>query len=180
MKITKIIFSLLLIAVVISYGCKKEVSPVIIYDAGDQEFGWATGMKEGHQWNASGYWRYHTNDSTYWGINFVTYTSYGAQREHFALNEIPFSKGTFSIKGGINNLGDGFIGGDFGFFADDGDALIGYMQPNENENGFLEITEIDFSTRTIKGFFEIYFISEDESLKIEIKDGEFEVRLYEE
>ena len=64
-------------------------------------------------------------------------------------------------------------------WADDGDALIGFMEVNDDEDGFITVSEIDTATNTMKGFFEIYFISEDKSLKIEIKDGEFEVRLYE-
>jgi len=158
-------------------SCGKE--DVIIYEAGTQEFGWAKGTKEGKKWEASGYWRYHQNDSMFWGIDFVTYSSYGAQRENFALNEIPFSIGTFSVKGGLNDLGDGLVGGNLGMFADDGDAIVGSLKVNDDENGYITISEIDPSTSTIRGSFEIYFISDSGSQKIEIKDGEFEVRPYE-
>ncbi len=175
----KINFIILLFGLLAIISCKREDDEVIIYDPGDQEFGWATGTKKGKAWEASGFWRYHQNDSTYWGINFTTYSSYGAQRETFALNEIPFSLGTFPVKGKINDLGDGFVGGSFGQWADDGDALIGGMYVNDDKNGFITISEMDTVTNTMKGFFELYFISDDKSLKVEIKDGKFDVRPYE-
>lgn len=170
-------FSCLLIGILFISSCKKE-NMVVIYEAGDQEYGWAKGTKEGYDWEASGYWRYHRNDSTHWGIDFVTYSSYGAERENITLNEIPYSTGTYPVRGRIRDLGDGFVGGSFGMRADDGDALIGYLEPNNDENGYITVSEIDTMTNTMKGFFEIYFISVDGSLKIEIKDGEYEVGLY--
>jgi hypothetical protein len=173
-------FLILVLSILIIFSCKKdEDNSIIIYEPGDQEFGWATGTKEGKDWEASGFWRYHQSDSTYWGIDFTTYSSYETQRESFALNEIPFTTGTFQVKGGINDLGDGFVGGSFGMYADDGDVLIGFMKVNDDEDGYITISEIDTLTNTMKGFFEIYFINENESLKIEIKNGEFEVRVYE-
>ncbi len=179
-KMKKNYFILLLFGFLAIVSCKKEDDGVvIIYEPGTQEFGWAKGTKEGKAWEASGFWRYHQDDSTHWGIDFYTYSSFGEQREHFALNEIPFSVGSFSVKGKIGDLGDGFVGGSFGQWGDDGDVLIGFMEVNEEENSFITISEIDTLTATMKGFFEIHFISEDESLKIEIKEGEFEVRLYE-
>jgi hypothetical protein len=179
-KMKKNYLILLLFGFLATVSCKKEDDGVvIIYEPGEQEFGWAKGTKEGKAWEASGFWRYHQNDSTYWGINFITYSDYGAQRESFGLNEIPFSIGSFPVKGGVNDLGDGFVGGYFGQWADDGDVIIGFMNVNEKENSFITISEMDTLTATMKGFFEIHFISEDESQKIEIKNGEFEVRLYE-
>ncbi len=172
-------FILLLAILCTLISCKDDDDQmVVIYDAGDQEFGWATGTREGHAWEASGYWRYHQNDSTYWGINFVTYSSYGAMRESYALNEIPFAIGTFPVKGGLRDLGDGFVGGNYGRLADDGDASLGTLPINDDEDGFITISSIDSTTNTIKGFFEVYFRSEDHLLKIEIKDGEFEVTPY--
>ncbi|MCW5922918.1 MAG: hypothetical protein KIS77_11275 [Saprospiraceae bacterium] len=170
-------FIFLFICLVSAISCKKE-DDVIIYGPGKQEFGWAKGTKEGKAWEASGFWRYHQNDSTLWGIDFYTYSSFGEQREHFALNEIPLSIGTFPVKGRISDLGDGFVGGSFGQWGDDGDVLIGFMGINDKKHSFITISEIDTLTDTMKGFFEIHFISDDESLKIEIKNGKFEVRLY--
>lgn len=176
----KINLIFLLFVIFAAISCQKEDDGmVIIYEPGNQEFGWAKGTKEGKAWEASGFWRYHQNDSTYWGIDFTTYSKQGEQRENFSLNEIPFSVGSFPVKGKINDLDDGFVGGSFGQWGDDGDVLIGFMNLNEKENSFITISEIDTLTGTMKGFFEIHFISEDESLKIEIKNGEFEVRLYE-
>ena len=123
---------------------KDEDNPTTIFEPGDQEFGWATGTKEGKDWEASGFWRYHLSDSSYWAIDFTTYSSYGAKRENITLNEIPFSKSTFSVKG--NDLGDGFVGGSFGMWADDGDALIGFMEVNDDEDGFITVSEIDTAT----------------------------------
>lgn len=183
MKNIKILFRLFLILPICFLGCKEENKPddsVIIYEAGDQKFGWAKGTKEGHQWEASGYWRYHANDSTLWGIDFITYSIEGFRRESFALNEIVFKKGTYAVKGTLSDLGDGHVGGSYARLAADGDAVLGVLESNDDEDGFVTITEIDSLTNTMKGFFEIYFINEEGGLKVEIKDGEFEVRLYEE
>ena len=175
-----VFFSVLLIGILFHSSCKdKDDDLNTIYEPGNQKFGWATGKKDGKMWESSGFWRYHQNDSTFWGIDFYTYSPFGEQREHYALNEIPLSKGTFPIKGKINDLGDGFVGGSFGLWGDDGDVLLGFMNLDDEEDSYLNISELDTLTKTIKGFFEIHFISEDESLKIEIIDGEFEVRLYE-
>ena len=166
---------ILLVSVSFLICCGKEEN-VIIYEAGNQEFGWATGIKEGAQWEASGYWRYHLNDSTLRVIKFVTYSSDGSQRENFTLSYLPLSVGTFSVKQNPD-LANGVVRGSFSMF--EGDASIGGLDINENEDSFITISEVNTSTNTMKGSFEIYFISEGGELKIEIKDGEFEVRPYE-
>ena len=172
-------YLILLVSVSFLICCGKEEKEVIIYDAGNQEFGWAIGTKEGVQWEASSYWRYHQNDSTFCGINFVTYTSYGAERENFALNEIPLSIGTYSVSGELSDLGDELVGGSLSLSIDDGDVGGVSLKVNDDKSSYITITEINSSTNTMKGFFEIYFIHESGELKIEIKDGEFEVRPYE-
>lgn len=158
-------------------SCNKK-EDVIIYEAGNQEFGWATGKRACQDWEASGLWRYHLNDSTFRVINFVTYSS-GAERENFSLSEIPLSTGTYSVGGGSGDLGDGLVGGRLSLSADDGDVDAGFLNVNDEENSYITISEIDLSTNTIKGFFEVYFITESGDWKVEIEDGEFEVRPYE-
>jgi len=170
-------FSILLVVILFSTSCKKE--DVIIYEAGNQEFGWATGTKSCEDWEASGYWQYHQSDSTLVGVTFATYTSYGAERESFSLNEIPLSVGTYPIGGSSSDIGDGLVGGSYGMSGDDGDTHLGSLKVNEDKNGCITVSEIDMSTKTIKGSFQVFFISDSGGLKVEIKNGEFEVRLYE-
>ncbi len=173
MKLIKhLVFPIVMLLVI---SCTKK-EDIIIYEAGNQEFGWAIGTKEGIQWEASGFWRYHLNDSTHKVIKFVTYSSDGAQRENFTLSYLPLSVGTFSVKN-IPDLANGVVHGSFSMF--EGDASIGGLDVNENEDSFITISEVNTSTNTIKGSFEIHFISDDGELKVEIKDGEFEVRPYE-
>jgi len=169
-------YLVLLVSVSFLLCCGKEEKEVIIYEAGNQEFGWATGTKEGAQWEASGYWQYHLNDSTLTSIKFVTYNSEGVQREKISIGYIPLSEGTLSIKRNpdVNN---GIARGSYSM--SDGDVSLGGLEVNENENSYITISQIDSLTNTIKGFFEVYFISESGGLKVEIKDGEFEVRPYE-
>jgi len=171
-------YLVLLVSVLLLVCCGKEEN-VIIYEAGNQEFGWATGTREGQDWEASSYWRYHLNDSTFRVINFLTYTSFGAERENFSLSEIPLSTGTFTVGGSSTDLGDGLVGGSLSLSTDDGDVGGVSLKVNDDKNSYVTITEINSSTNTMKGFFEIYFIHESGELKVEIKDGEFEARPYE-
>ena len=59
-----------------------------------------------------------------------------------------------------------------------GDILLGTMDVNDEKESFITITQIDIITNTVEGFFEIYFISEDKTKKLDIKDGEYDVSLY--
>jgi len=170
-------FITLFITVLFIVSCSKE--DVIIYEAGNQEFGWATGTKSCEDWEASGYWQYHQSDSTLVGVTFATYTSYGAERENISLNEIPLSLGTYPIGGGSGDIGDELVGGRYSMSGDDGDAHLGSLKVNEDKNGCITISEINMSTKTIRGSFRVFFISDSGELKVEIKKGEFEVRLYE-
>lgn len=119
------------------------------------------------------------NDSTLIGISFETYNEYGDRRESYSLNEIPGKPGTYSIKGSYLNVGDGFVGGTYARLAADGDAVIGLLEVNDDKNGFVTVTEFDEATQTVKGTFEIYFTNENRNSFVEIKDGVFEVKLYE-
>lgn len=172
-------FKLLLFGFLAVSACKKDKDDnVVIFTPGEQVFGWAKGVKEGKAWEASGYWRYHTDDSTHVGIDFKTYSEFGELREDIGLNEIPLSLGTYTIKGSIYDLGDNFVGGSYGLLIDDGDVAGGIFFVDENEDNFITITEIDMLTNIIKGFFQLHFIDESKNFKLEIKDGEFELRLY--
>lgn len=170
---------LLSILVLLFASCADDEPAVPIYEAGDMMFGWARGTRSGQQWGASGYFQFHQNDSTLIGISFVTYNEYGDRRESYSLNEIPAKPGTYIVKGSYSNVGDGFVGGNYVRLAADGDVVIGYLSVNDDKNGFVTITDFDEATQTVKGTFEIYFTNENRNSFVEIKDGVFEVRLYE-
>lgn len=178
MKIHFIVFFMLTL-VLSGLACKKEeVKVVDIFEAGNQEFGWATGKKEGFDWEASGYWLFHEGDSTLWGVVFTTHTSEGFLREDYALNEIPFLLGRHPVKGGLLDLGDGYVGGVYGRWADDGDALLGALEIDDSFPNHIEITAIDTLTKTINGTFEIHFKHKSGNYTTNITGGEFEVRPY--
>jgi hypothetical protein len=166
-------------AILLFATCDRDEIAFPIYKAGDKEFGSATGTRSGQQWEASGLWRYHSEDSTLIGLTFQTFNDFGEARERYSLNEIPAELGTYTVRGTYGDLGDGFVGGSYSRLAADGDALIGRLDVNDDKNGFVEITSFNENTKTVKGTFEIYFANDTKTTLVEIKDGEFEVRLYE-
>jgi hypothetical protein len=170
---------LLLSLILLFVACSDEEIAIPQYYAGDQEFGWATGTRSGKEWEASGYWQYHQNDSTLIGISFETYNEFGDRRESYSLNEIPVKPGTYTIKGSYLDVGDGFVGGTYSRLAADGDAVIGLLEVNNDKNGFVTVTEFNTDTKIVKGTFEVYFTNENNINPVEIKDGKFELQLYE-
>ncbi len=178
------IFAFLLL-VLLFFSCKKD-EPVIIYEAGDQEFGWARGTKGGQEWEASGYLQYHLEDSSKLLLFFRTFTREGFMREDLNANEIPLSPGYYEVKYGIRDLGDGYVGGGAGIWGSDGDVLKASYNVNNDKDGFISIESVDTigGMITISGEFELFYLRDDSysdssyPKRIEIKGGEFEVGFY--
>ncbi len=171
--------------VLLFFSCKKD-EPVIIYEAGDQQFGWAKGTKGGQEWEASGFAQYHQNDSLFIGLTFRTFTAWGALREDLGTNELLLKPGHYEVKYGIRDLGDGYVGGSAGMWGSDGDVLKAFYNVNNDKDGFIQIESVDTigGMITISGEFELFYVRDDSysdssyPKRIEIKDGEFEVGFY--
>ncbi len=181
---SKTIFAFLLL-VLLFFSCKKD-EPVIIYEAGDQEFGWARGTKGGQAWEASGFAQYHLEDSLLFALILRTYSTEGFIRESLNANEISLTPGNYKVKYSAYELGDGYVGGGAGIWGSDGDVLKAFYNVNNDKDGFIQIESVDTigGMITISGEFELFYVRDDSysdssyPKRIEIKDGEFEVGFY--
>ena len=162
--------------------CSKD-DPVIIYEPGAQTDGWATGLKGGQEWEASGFARRHEANSSLIGIDFVTYNKEGSIRESYATNEIPLKIGYTIVKYGFHELGDNYAGGSAGMLGSDGDLLEASYRTNNDKEGFIKITSVDSISNRVAGEFELFFIqktsyNDSHHLdKLELTEGRFEVRI---
>ena len=164
------------------WTCSKD-DPVIIYEPGPQTDGWATGLKSGQEWEASGFARKHGEDSTFIGLNFVTYNQEGSLRENYATNEIPLKPGYTIVKYSLRDLGDNYVGSFASILGSDGDLLEASYRTNNDKEGFIKITSVDTISNMVAGEFELFFIqktSYNDSHhpdKLELTQGYFEVRI---
>lgn len=137
------------------------------------------GSKSGQQWESSGYWEPYPNDTTIATVIFETFNEAGKPQEAYGLNDIPLIPGTYSIMGSYSDEYDGFVGGIYVRLAPNGEAVLERLQVNDEKNGFVTISEYNSETKTLKGSFDMYFISENNASSVEIVDGTFEIRLLE-
>ncbi len=129
---------------------KPEPEPLF---PGSQEYGWAKGMKNGDEWEASAVASYHSDDSTYAGMIIDAFNANGFLRESIGFNEIPIKVGMNTIRGTAFDVYDGFIGNGYDRWGSDGDVLTARYILDEDYNNTLEITKVDLSTETIEGVF---------------------------
>ena len=176
MKCIKIISVVFLFAILSS--CKND-ELVTIYQPGLQEHGWATGLREGLVWEASGFARKHTENPQLIGIDFGTVSEEGALREVLSTNDIPLAVGHYEVKYGIRDLNDGYVGGNASIH--DADVIMALYSVNNDKKGFIEITDIDTISNVVSGNFELFYTKNGGDSfypsKLEIKDGEFEVEI---
>ena len=158
--------------------CQKQEEPSIqIFYPGEQEFGWASGIRGDQQWEASGYWEPYPGDSTVISITFETYDEATVPQEIYGLNDIPLEIGTYTIQGDYSDTGNGFVGGTYVRLAPNGISVSRRLQINNDVNGFITISEYNSSTNTIAGSFEMFFVSEDSSELVEVTEGTFELMI---
>ena len=165
--------------------CKTptENDDIAIYEAGTQEFGWATASKNGYCWEASSSGIYAWSDSTSIAIYMFTYTTYQELREYFIIGNLKVdSIGRYEIK---QDTQLGAASASLTLFGLDGDVLIAGWKLLENECNYINITEIDTIANTIKGEFDVHLTKdwgdEDEDIiqDIHFTNGKFETSILE-
>lgn len=182
--------TILCISILLFAACEKEEltrqPPVIIYEAGNQENGWATGTKEGEEWEASGLARRHADDSLFVIISFHTFSNEGALRENIVLSEIPLVIGKYEIQFASGDLKDNFVRSSGGVMGSDGDVAEMIYITNDDKAGFIQINAYHPETNTIEGEFELFFKNHENFADnvfypaiLEIENGKFEVEIIE-
>lgn len=145
-------------------SCEKELPPpeeievdLTLYP-GEQNDGWGEGIKNNKTWECSSQSLYHTNDQTRIGIFFNTYNNEGFTREDIGFNDIPIQVGTFPIKFGYRDIGNGFIGSTYNMSGGDGHVLVGRYDLIESDlENKIEILQIDTSAKKVEGKFTAAF-----------------------
>lgn len=149
-------------------SCSKEEKipdpqPYIpIFEPGPMTYGWASGFKNGKEFNASGEARRSSDrPEDHFGFTFYTYGTEGELREEFSFGVISYSIYEYLISGETPKVGepieDGMAGGFYALFADDGDVLEDIYVANESIANMLWLTKIDTVNNIIKGFFNVKF-----------------------
>lgn len=171
-------------------GCGEDeytcsVLEVPIYESGLEEYGWATALKNGREFRASGYY-INSQDSITIAISFGTYGTAGESREALGFRDILPEIGRFALDPSIENpIGNS----DAHYSTALDDVLEDYYILDPDERGWVEIISIDtLDTEVfITGNFEAYFILFDDELvnprnpeKPCFTEGTFRVRLREE
>lgn len=196
------IFSLLCFFLFLNIACEKEETchcnteescktptendDVAIYEAGTQEFGWATASKSGYCWKASSYMTYSLENKNRIAIHFETFNSYAERREILSIGSIFTAKPT---KYNVNNLEKAQTDtisayGSLGLFIYDGDALVGGWSSIADDCSFVNITEIDTVANIVKGEFEVFltptYVGGIPEQDMHFTNGKFEASLWEE
>ena len=151
-----LIFSIFIIA------CEKEAPPsenippvedeeVIV--PGEQEFGWARGLKEGETWEASAQALLFDTSGQYIDLILTTYNEEGFLRGSLVLNEIPLFPGQYEIKFGAQADNDNFVGASYGNSISHGDVLMAFYNALDDfPESSLELITVDTVTNLCEGY----------------------------
>lgn len=158
---------------VVFYSCKDDDplgtnEAVIIYESGDQEYGWATGKKNGVEFAASGMGITHSDKpEEYFGLRFNTYSIEGDERESFSFNKIAYDTRIFTVSGAYDTIYNGLVGsGGYLRLYGDGDVLGEVYILDESQNNYLEVISFDTINNLITGKFDVSFIIDDSFPKV--------------
>jgi hypothetical protein len=181
MKQVIVFFIVSLLAV----SCHKDQGSefvIPIYTPGPRDTGWGKAKRDGHNWEATAFARKHQDGKNYIGIDLWTFSEEGFNRETLSLNEIPLAVGKYVIKGNIANTYDGFIGGFYSIFQDDGDVAGPPFDHDDNDKGILELTKVDTVNNIVTGKFDrVVFKNRKEHSffpeKVIFENGSFEMKI---
>ncbi len=147
-----IIFSYFL---VLCLGCRQEVLETApIYLSGEKKYGFAKGLKNNKDFEASAYYFKMPKDTNTLGFKFSTYDDIGILAEDIFILNIPGKKGKYTL-----NDTDFFrtaIGSFYRTMHDD--SVEDEYQIDEDEKSYIRITSIDLIQRKVNGEFCIYYV----------------------
>lgn len=168
-------------------NCKKEIDYPAgpIHFAGDQEYGWSIAIKNGLNFEASGYAKQDRDrPDDFFGLRFLTYTDWGAEREFMSVGELEYKTGRRQVVREDDNLENGIPIGSYSTLSDDGDVLEDFYRIDSRQDNWIEITVLDTinGELTISGSYSLHFKIDREKTNplnpdhIRFLDGVFEVR----
>lgn len=183
------LLSVICLFIILLQSCDKSEA-IQIWEAGNQEFGWAEGSKNGAEWEASGIWTHLLApnllelDSSSFVIILTTKTSWGANREFISIKSFYWDEveeGTYDVFSSENQTSN-IIEAGYSLAQDDGDVLWAIYDLDESEHNFITIDYLDRENRIVGGTFQLHFNqkTEVEELpdKVRFSEGKFEVSQY--
>ena len=186
MKPTRVLALLLLMLA----SCRKEKNEVEIFLPGSQQNGTVVATKlasnsHSGDWNATGTGY---RDSTFCcnkiAVKASTYDEFGQQRESLTFLYIPLQIGRYLIFTKNKNIGEPQA--IYTRWVSDGDVFGASYEPDDTYPFFgnwIEITEINPATESVKGRFNIRFRIGDSYLEngfpevVQFKNGQFDVKI---
>jgi len=193
---TKTIIALL-IGASLFVRCQKDIEyphgP--IYEPGLQTFGWSTSEKNGLAFESSGF---ATRPSEFpdeiFGVQFSTYTDWGALREFISIGGFEYRLGRYEVvKATDFDSMDDFeksqtVAGSYSTLSDDGDVAEDFYTIDSRGDNWATITAIDTidGEVVIRGEYNLHFKFANSRDKINaanpdhvrFTDGVFEVRFW--
>lgn len=165
-------------------NCGKEEF-VPIYEPGSMEYGWASAMKNGRNFEASGIGvNYPDYPDSMFVVHFMSYTSYGAEREILILGLFQSAPGQYKVSSENYNFDNrDVVSASYHTLQDDGDVAedsytVDLSYPNRVSIDFVS-TEEWFA----RGTFDLKFKIKKPKRNllnpdiVYFRNGEFEVRI---
>lgn len=142
-------------------ACQKEDIDVFtpIYEAGNQEYGWCAGFKNGLSFEASAVALQHLDlPEDYFFLHFTTFTEWEGLREFMVVGEINYETGVYPIKEDEDHE-NGIPEARYTTLSDDGDVVEDRYDLDAGKDNWIEITAIDTvdAELVVSGKYNIHF-----------------------
>jgi hypothetical protein len=133
---------------------KEELETAPIYFPGEKMYGFAKGLKNNKDFEASAYYFKMLKDTNTLGFKFTTVDNQNILSEDLFILNIPSKKGKYTLSD--TDFSISTVGSYYRTMHDD--VVEDEYKIDKNEKSYFCITSIDLVKRKIKGEFCIYYV----------------------